>query len=185
MPEFEKRLSEVIAWCAHAARSVGSERSLRTSALRPAILGSGQDNPAKYAWLTGPEASRIMEELAKKRVALLREQDAYPSVAVDDAREGRLLVSAPYLSVWDGASQVASAGFIDDDDAPPWDTWLTVITLEEDQAGSHPVLVSWVPLAFVSAVDAAIDVNPVEDLRWATDADLAELHSRLPAMAAQ
>jgi len=121
----------------------------------------------------GPEAAEVLDQLSGKRGALLHEKKQYLVAMPSDLGGGRLLVSGPHLSVWDGASQHASAGFVDAFDAPPWDTWITVITSGYGQSSHEPLLVSWVPPQSVAAVDAAIDVNPVGALRWATDADLA------------
>ncbi len=184
MSEFEKRLSETVAWCSLVAGGADPGRSLRTPALRPSVLGT-EDDPEAYAWLATSEASDIVDHLCMMRAALLGRSGQQPVPTTSAAGQGRLLVSAPHVSVWDGASEHASAGFIDAFDAPPWDTWITVIASHYGQHTDEPLLVSWVPAQFALEVQEAIDVNPVQNLRWATDADFTAITAPPRVMAAR
>jgi hypothetical protein len=101
-----------------------------------------------------------VDTLAGRRAELLRREARYPGGPADSLAGGRLLRSAPQESVWDGAASAVSAGYLDVDDAPPWDTWLLVDSRH---------LVTWVPPNCVEAVAAAIQVSPVSNIEWASD----------------
>jgi hypothetical protein len=82
-----------------------------------------------------------------------------------DSREGRLLCCSLSLSFSSGESQLASSGFFDLDDRPPWDTWIWNLP-DGDRAG---VLVSWVPSAYEGLVSRGIDMNPYGCIYWLFD----------------
>jgi len=78
-----------------------------------------------------------------------------------------LLVVDPAASVFDGAAWVASNGYLDVNNVPPWDTWL--LTLPPHPEGSRGRLVlCWVPEWAGDLVDEGIVVEPVSCLSWAT-----------------
>ncbi|MGH2350498.1 MAG: hypothetical protein ACRDI2_00180 [Chloroflexota bacterium] len=165
------RLAEVMAWCLPRVSTADPAKCLRSPALRPTIFGDQEAPPAQaYDWVTSFENQRVMNALAEERAAHLRREDRYPVAPAEDLAGGRLLLPSPQGSVWDGASEAESHGFIDIDDAPPWDTWIGILA---DPNASAPLyaqsIVNWVPPDYVAAVDAAIRVNPVENLAWATE----------------
>jgi hypothetical protein len=74
----------------------------------------------------------------------------------------------PDRSLFNGAAEVASQGFLDTDNVPAWDTWLDY---GADGSGSKEesnqnILVSWVPAEFNHLVAAGIDVNPEGSIEW-------------------
>lgn len=82
---------------------------------------------------------------------------------------GRVLCFYPELSLQDAVAYVASDGFIDQDDCPPWDTWLFYSNkdIEMYHDDEHSCLYSWVPEMFVSQVNNAISEDTYDCLVWA------------------
>lgn len=86
-----------------------------------------------------------------------------------DLHGGRLLIYFPDLELADGAAELESRGFLDVNNAPPWDTWVAFI--QHGQSNwSH--LISWVPREFVPLADAGIRVNPEECILWLDEAEV-------------
>ena len=73
----------------------------------------------------------------------------------DDLAHGKLLLFSPEETLSDGAARYSSKGFFDDENVPPWDTWV---------AFCEPYLISWVALQLVELVNAGIDANPEQML---------------------
>ena len=71
--------------------------------------------------------------------------------------DGRLLGFYVRQSLFDGAAEAETNGFIDDTNTPPWDSWICM--LEE-------LLVSWVPPMMVYDVQTAIMCNAEECIAW-------------------
>jgi len=61
--------------------------------------------------------------------------------------EGDLLCFKPFETLSDGAASVASVGYFDWDNTPPWDTWVECL-----MGPDGPVLLSRVPFAYRSLV---------------------------------
>lgn len=82
---------------------------------------------------------------------------------------GRLLVYFPDEDLTDGAAEVASQGFFDVYNAPPWGTWVGYF--EDGGAGPRRpcYLLAWVPDALAAVASAGIDVNPEQCIAWLTD----------------
>jgi hypothetical protein len=76
---------------------------------------------------------------------------------------GKILVFYPELSLNDGLMCIESEGFIDENDCPPWATWF-YYSPEIDDDGS--MLYCWIPQAFISIVDNAIESDAYSCLRW-------------------
>lgn len=148
-PEYEevKRL-----WAEADVSSIAPlDEQLRTIALRP-VLDLCKTNGSS-------ERAVIVDELAKKRVELLRKSGIYPDPSNYDTAEGRILLYAPDENLADGAARYASKGFFDVDNVPPWDTWVCY-------AGRN--LITWVPPKLEGLANAGIDVNPEACITWAT-----------------
>jgi hypothetical protein len=75
----------------------------------------------------------------------------------------------PDEDLTDGAAEVASQGFLDVYNAPPWGTWVGYF--EDGSAGPRCpcYLLAWVPDALVAVASAGIDVNPEQCIGWLTD----------------
>jgi hypothetical protein len=86
---------------------------------------------------------------------------------------GRLLAFNLDETLSDGAANLASYGFFDDNNIPAWDTWIMYVTGDTAHTPRDwswtSYLLSWVPEVFVDVVSDGIAVNPEECIRWATD----------------
>jgi len=112
----------------------------------------------------GENRAELVERLAEKRASLLREMNVSPTVVSSNLAAGRLLIYEPDYTVEDAASQYMSKGYFDEQDAPPWDTWVCY---------SDRQLISWVPPSLLGLVQAGIATNPVDCIRWLENAALA------------
>ncbi len=140
-----RRAGEIAAWCAHRGRHDDPAQSLRTQALRPSHLlttplerrleaARRRRDYTQHEFLhVGAERDAIIDVVSRKRAEFLRAEGHYPSEMSCDLAGGRLLMSED-SSVWDGASQAESKGFFDEDDRPPWDTWLCYV-----QGADYPI----------------------------------------------
>jgi len=192
-----RRAGEIAAWCAHRGRHDDPAQSLRTQALRPSHLlttplerrleaARRRRDYTQHEFLhVGAERDAIIDVVSRKRAEFLRAEGHYPSEMSCDLAGGRLLMSED-SSVWDGASQAESKGFFDEDDRPPWDTWLCYV-----QGADYPIaavppkgnptiipawkiwyLVSWAPPTLLDLAVAGMSVNPVDCIQWADDVDI-------------
>jgi hypothetical protein len=139
------------------AHSVGEKHRssrLRSSALQPEIipLPSSDD-----------DCFRIVNIVLERRAQELRIQKNYPSIQFDGIGQGRLLLYVPRENLCDGAAEVASHGFFDVDNTPPWDTWTCFF---------EKYLVSWVPPQLLDLADKGVDVNPEQCIFWAPELGL-------------
>jgi hypothetical protein len=74
-----------------------------------------------------------------------------------DLKDGRLLAYAPDESLADGAANFATYGFFDDDNVPPWDTWVVFL---------GGILISWVPGSLVKLVQQGLDAHAEGCIRF-------------------
>lgn len=85
-------------------------------------------------------------------------------------RTHAFLLVEPASSMSDGAASGVSAGYFDDNNMPPWDTWIMPLPLLSGVSSStweEPGLLCWVPSWAREAVEAGIYVNPEQCLQWA------------------
>ena len=80
--------------------------------------------------------------------------------------EGSILIYIPNDTLFDGASEVASEGFFDDYDAPPWDSWFHY---------QQRKLFAWIPSVLIPLAQAGIDANCVQCIEWAERSVLNQL----------
>ncbi len=80
-------------------------------------------------------------------------------------RSQALLVTDWQMGLGSG-SGLASKGFLDLDDIPPWDTWLGLVDVPESGYGTNRCLLSWVPWWAAELVDEAVYVNAYGCLAW-------------------
>jgi hypothetical protein len=73
---------------------------------------------------------------------------------------GQVLVCQFNESIVSGESEIASGGFFDVSDRPPWDTWVWSV---------GETLLSWVPLELVQQVSHGIAINPYGCIYWLLD----------------
>lgn len=92
--------------------------------------------------------------------------------------KGRILVYYPYATINDGAAELASYGYFDIDDVPPWDTWFWLGTDPSRTRGTADntyvfYLLSWVPQPYIEYVEKAMDSLVVDCLVYAEDSGLS------------
>ena len=110
-----------------------------------------------------------VREVVKARSQLMALKFSREELSFPAATEGSILIYTPSETVFDGASEVASEGFFDDHDAPPWDTWFHY------RGGK---LLSWVPSVLIPLAQAGIDSNCVQCIEWAEWSVLSELEEQ-------
>ncbi len=196
--EFQSRLGEAMAWYLSKAPVLDPEHGLRTAALAPP---AGLKTPTERTWgepsqqwtsetlqnyldrvhrdrpKVLKERQALVDEIAKKRRTLLKESRTEPSQITEAPFIGRLLVYEPDQNLSDGAASLASEGFFDAENAPPWDIWLVCVT-EAIRRKKRSYLLAWVPPEFLELATAGIEANPEECIRWVEDVD-AEFVCRL------
>jgi hypothetical protein len=155
--EILRRAAHVEAWARRHWNLDDLEHSTRTPALRP----GGADDPAAISVTS-------VESVARLRAEALRSEAITPEETTPD---GRMLAFDPSQSLSDGAAAAESAGFFDDDNAPPWDCWLVFVeeaprSLDRWSAFDS-YLLCWIPGLLVEVVRRAVEANPEECLRWA------------------
>jgi hypothetical protein len=189
---FQRRLAETIGWCASQDWIANPAEGLRSPQLRlPEITDDGRaifearlprEETARLLAIEHAETLRQwqqhVEQLAMKRAALLHTQDTSFLQPLQLRPSGRLLAFDPQGTLSDGAATAATQGFFDDDNVPPWDTWIWYVINDLVSnlpwwQGCDSYLLSWVPNALVAVVEVGIDSNPEECIRWATDLDTA------------
>jgi len=123
----------------------------RSSALQPSIeIGD---------FRTEDERKCTVDELIAIRSQLLSVHGPLDQDRILSGKQGRLLVCWPAENVSDGASEVASLGFFDPNDIPPWDTWIHY---------AEGKLTCWVPESQITLAQNGIDANMVQCIEWET-----------------
>lgn len=154
---FARRLAEAVQWCEPRVTIDDPAHCLRSPALAPPL--DHDDWPA------------AVESVCERRARLIE----HPGPHGRAMPGGRLLVFDPGQSLSDGAASVETGGLFDEDNTPPWDTWVAYI----QEHPQHPdawttldsYLLCWIPAALTELVDSAIAVNPERCLLWADVAD--------------
>ncbi|MDI1476872.1 hypothetical protein [Polyangium sp. y55x31] len=141
-------LEEAATWCAMRIDHLSPKDCFRQETVRPRVLPRDRWDCVRDV------AYNRRRELEGRRIAL-------PS-----AHEGRLLVYFPDLNLADGAAEVASNGFFDVNNAPPYGSWVAYFEDNDAEASSRSILLSWVPDAFVPLADEGVQVNPEGCIVW-------------------
>jgi hypothetical protein len=149
--EFQRRLSETLAWCQPRFDPARAEHSLRNPELDPSrnIVHQVSDLG---------EIAEVVADVLTRRRALV---GPVPSAARLPAGD-RVLAFLPRDSLFHGSSPPQCDGFIDVDEIPPWGSWVLLV---------DEVLLSWVPAAMVDGVNSAIQCNAEGSIRWAASLD--------------
>jgi len=151
-----RRRDDAVLWFAiRAGAGQPLAHALRTPALEPDLEESAS-LPALAAALA------VLAERRAERVA------AAAPRAPEVSAPGRLLICEFNMSIGSGESEVASRGFFDVMDRPPWDTWLVAFGRTHHSQPDQPIecLLSWVPETAVETVDAGVRANRCRCLRW-------------------
>ena len=88
------------------------------------------------------------------------------------AAKGRLLGFEIDACFFDGVAPAETEGFFDDEDLPPWDTWVAF----DLRSGR---LVSWVPDALVDLADKGVKVHFADAYAWMSPQQIEELRGVL------
>ena len=147
---FQQSLADAVGWCSNQGERTPADLNFRSPELDP-VLGR---IPATDEWL----ALRV-DHLIRARHAAHREGQGSPPL-IDGPRDGRLIAFDFHRTLSDGFAAAVSGGFFDDDNVPPWDTWVAYV-LDEGY------LLSWVPPRRIPDVARAIGGNPEECIQWA------------------
>jgi hypothetical protein len=151
---FGRRLAEAVAWC---SRCIAGDpaHSLRTRELAPSPLEATR-------------ADVVLSVLRHRELRLPRK----PRAIVSDRQleGGRLLCYYPDANLADGAAASVSEEFFDDDNIPPWDTWVGLYGSGEPR-GNGIYLVSYVPGGLIERATAGMEVNPEQCIVWLGDSD--------------
>ena len=170
----KKRIQEAIAWCAV------NDQQLRTPGLCPPMTSRAfrygskvlRENVHFYGGQELEERQRLVSIVSDSRTKSLREQQGFPDSAMKSLKDsGRLLAFDPDQTLSDGAAELASQGFFDSSNVPPWDTWL-FYTREQKPSRTgrwNSYLLSWVPINLIDGVDDGIIVNPEGCIVWANE----------------
>ena len=172
--DLRTRVREAAAWCALRFDPARPATSLRTELLRPAGFGWPYAEPLararggvtwRLAERSAGECMRVVDVLAARRRAAL--DAASPGWSRAEASRGRLLRYDAANNLCDGAAEVETDGFLDLENAPPWDTWVAyVLNPDAPEMFFRAYLLAWVPEAMVAAVARGIAVNPEECIAW-------------------
>jgi hypothetical protein len=170
--ELQRRLAETIAWCTTRSNLADPENGLRSAALQPRPITGYSDEPgAPDHRRRHPIREARIDALARTRRALLG-KESLAAPGPDRLAGGRILLHAPDENLCDGASFLASKGFLDIDNVPPWDTWLFYSAPKSDgpfTRNDPGCVVSWVPPSLLSLADQGVYVIPEACTVWATD----------------
>ncbi len=157
--EFLASLGETIVWCNSSLNVDDPQGSLRSSELLPPVLA--------------PDPGSSVSDVLQARSFALRLGRTRPASSLEG---GFLLCYEPDQNLADGAAAFSSKGYFDDDNVPPWDTWIAYAT----EQGRHGFLVSWVPPAFKKLADEGLVVNP-EQCIWDLQGSGTQLEAALKA----
>ena len=175
---FRKRLAEAATWCESRIAVGDPEHSLRSEDLKPTLLED--DGSLRRLWLR-PEH---IQDVVLRREYLLSSAQRSPSVPKVGA--GRLLAAAYEYTNHNDASADETGYFFDENDVPPWDTWVAEIqgvggepvpsredktwppTLRSWMGGplNRGVLIAWIPRPFVALAGKGIETECMGMLGW-------------------
>jgi hypothetical protein len=135
-------------------RPLGSQ--LRTPALTPeSLFQLGQTENARES---------IVHSIGDARAALLRQPGQSLEWANIQLAGGKILRYTPRGKTADHSPGYESKGFLDNESAPPWDTWVCM---------ASGWLVAYVPRVLCELAQRGIEVDSVDCIRWADDDLLA------------
>lgn len=169
MDELTRRIGEAAWWASSPVdgpyRTIRTGPVLRSNELRPHDLMMDGSLAAGLAPRAIADARHgVVETLVARRRAL--------SPRAVAGADGRLLSFIVEGCFSDRVAETETEGFFDENDLPPWDTWVAFIR----ESGT---LVSWAPPSFVATVEKAIRTHLVDAYAWLTDDAIAELRVAL------
>ena len=163
------RLMETALWGSRKADLANPKACLRSESFRPYLF-----NDNRY--------QTIDDVVHKRHFALVETGDIqdFATEEMSDVRKlmppslggGRLLVWERDLTIDDGLGESVTNGYLDVSDMPPWDTWVTYVSADDDAGAQVGYLVSWVPPVFLASVGEAVLGNAYDALFWLDDTTL-------------
>jgi len=154
---FDQRVAETVAWCCDRAIREDPKQSLRYDSLYPSILSETR--------------AEVVLSVLMYRSEWLKQRKEKPIKEDRNMRAGRLLCYFPDANLADGAAEVASAGFFDVNNIPPWDSWVGLYRSDLKDPSLTVYLISYVPHVFLQQAGRGIDVNPESCIVWLNDSD--------------
>lgn len=149
--DFFASLNDAKTWCDQRLRGTSDYSRLRTSELAASHRGIPEPYGQSYASINA---------LVDTRSRLLNTQ-----IASNHTSE-RLLCCDVAASEAPGASSLASNGYINEFDLPPWDTWVAWMGYHKPAQKDNGFILAFVPPSCKNMVQSGIDANPVECLFW-------------------
>jgi hypothetical protein len=160
LANFKIRLVETMTWCAQRLVIDDPVNSLRSASLRPPGLRLSDRIKVKFPKIV----NTICEERAEAVASWLRNSPE----AFRTLEGGRLLLCTSVTeSIPDGAVSAMSKGFYDEDDLPPWDTW---ICYADDLNPEY--LISWVPPEWIEIARHGVESHFLDCMKWADMTDI-------------
>ena len=168
--DFVKRLNETIAWCVARVDVNDPKYCLRSERLRPDYAFDSEPEYDLDIWAT----TQMIDKVVETRSQLLTPLSAIGTATEIDLAGGRLLIHFLDESNHNGLTADITSFFLDNNDTPPWDTWVGAFipeSLAHQPPNEVPIaysfLISWVPPAFLKTVHEATEFECVGMLRWA------------------
>lgn len=126
-------------------------------------------------WMFGLDIQMI-NKVVDSRSQLLKSARVLAPESEIDLAGGRLLIHFLDESNHNGLTADITSYYLDNNDTPPWDTWVqTFIPESSSQQTPHTIpsvytfLVSWVPTDFLEAVNEATEAECIGMLMWADE----------------
>jgi hypothetical protein len=154
---FQDHLAQTIAWVTKQLDLRDPAKSLRSDVTRPPYFA---DREETVKWLS------------LLRLDALDEPGLQPTT---NLAGGRLFAFMPDDTLFDGASEVATQGFFDFYNVPPWDTWVAYVRGAGRDASYANYLICWVPASLVELVEHGIAVNPEACISWIEEVESPSL----------
>jgi hypothetical protein len=168
--DFIKSLHETIAWCRPRVSISVPKHCLRSGQLRPDYDFDSKPRYEVDLWADVEMINRVVElrsQFVTRTTLLLTDREV-------DLAGGRLLIHFLGESNSNGATAEITSFYLDNNDTPPWDTWVQAFIPEslpllspDSVPTEFRSLISWVPPQFLETVNEATEAECVGMLMWA------------------
>jgi len=150
---FKVTLAETITWCTERIQPDDPKNSLRSTDIRPPGLRICDRLRLSFG--------KIVNTVSKERRQYINAVSRDGQEVFKDLAGGRLLLCTSVTeSIPDGVVSNMSKGFYDEDDLPPWDTWIYYL-----DAGKE-YLISWVPPEWIQLANVGVEIHFLDCMRW-------------------
>ncbi len=168
---FSRKLHETIAWCVPRVNITDPKYCLRSAQLRPNYEFSSRPDEDVDIWAA--DIQMINKVVYSRSLILSAGKEPFTELDIDLAG-GRLLIHFLGESNFNGLTADITSYYLDNNDTPPWDTWVQPYIPEslahqspDSVPSEYAFLISWVPPEFLKAVDEATEAECVGMLMWA------------------